>query len=405
MSTVNRVSLGELTDIVTKGTTPTTLKKEFVSSGIPFLRINNLDNGIINYEDILYIDDDSNRLLNRSVVKPGDFLLTIAGTIGKTAIVPDDAPLMNCNQAIAIIRVKDILDKKYLKYWLNTPDANTQISSAKVTATISNLSLGQIKELKIPLPSLEEQKRIAAILDKADAIRRKRQQAIALTDQFLRSVFLDLFGDPVTNPKGWKIAPLSTIVSALEGGKNVNPDESGNLTLNRVLKVSAVTSGIFLPEESKPLPDNFEPPKSYFVKKGDLLISRANTTELIGATAFVTETPGNIVLPDKIWRFIWKDENNIHPLYVHYLFRQSHIRREISIRSSGTSGSMKNIPKPKLLEILVPMPPVSEQNKFGTMVEKVINTNGKLSVSHREITILFNSLIQRAFRGELNRAG
>ena len=115
------------------------------------------------------------------------------------------------------------------------------------------------------------------------------------------------------------------------------------------------------------------------------------------------ETPGNIVLPDKIWRFIWKDEKNIHPLYVHYLFRQSYIRREISIRSSGTSGSMKNIPKPKLLEIFVPIPPVSEQNKFGTIVEKVINTHGKFAISHREIAILFNSLTQRAFRGELSQ--
>jgi type I restriction enzyme, S subunit len=213
-----RMLLGDLTDVVTKGTTPTTLKKNFVSEGIPFLRINNLDNGIIDYSDILYIDDATNQLLKRSVVKSGDFLLTIAGTIGKTVIVPEGAPQMNCNQAIAILRVKDELDKNYLKHWLGTQDAQSQITGAQVTATISNLSLGQIKELKIPLPPLEEQRRIAAILDKADALRRKRQQAIDLTDQLLRSVFLDMFGDPVANPKGWKIDRLKNLSTKICSG-------------------------------------------------------------------------------------------------------------------------------------------------------------------------------------------
>src|SRR5439155_16582316 len=138
-------------------------------------------------------------------------LLTIAGTIGRTAVVPQNARPMNCNQAIAILRLKDRADRRFLSYWFNTTDAGKQIRAAKVTATISNLSLGQIKELEVPLPPLPEQQRIAAILDKADAIRRKRQQALQLADEFLRSVFLDMFGDPVTNPKGWRQRTIDEI--------------------------------------------------------------------------------------------------------------------------------------------------------------------------------------------------
>ena len=157
---------------------------------------------------------------------PGDFLITIAGTIGRVAIVPDDFPEANCNQAVAILRFdKSKLLPRYLLHWLTTNDALRQISGKKVTATISNLSLGQIKELEIPLPPLDEQKRIAAILDKADAIRRKRQQAIQLADDFLRSVFLDMFGDPVTNPKGF---PMGTIRDFVE---TANYGSSGNCLL------------------------------------------------------------------------------------------------------------------------------------------------------------------------------
>jgi len=293
-------------------------------------------------------------------------------------------------------------NSSYLYHFLCSPHFRnwTKTSSG---ANIKNIRVSELASFEIPLPPLEEQKRIAAILDKADAIRRKRQQAIDLTDQLLRSVFLDMFGDPVTNPKGFDVAPLGTLVKALEGGKNIKPDESGRPACNRVLKVSAVTSGIYRSDESKPLPDDYEPPASYFVKKGDLLISRANTSELIGATAFVYDTPNNMVLPDKIWRFVWKNAEKIHPLFIHYLLKQAHIRREIRIRSSGTSGSMKNIPKPKLLEISIPIPSVTEQNKFGEIVNKIQGTYKNHNTYKEEMNNFFNSLTKSAFSGELTK--
>ena len=85
----------------------------------------------------------------------------------------------------------------------------------------------EVERIEIPLPPLAEQKRIAAILDKADAIRRKRQQAIQLADDFLRAVFLDMFGDPVTNPKGWEIAELGSI-SEVQGGLQVSSKRASN---------------------------------------------------------------------------------------------------------------------------------------------------------------------------------
>ncbi|XLX40621.1 restriction endonuclease subunit S [Ectopseudomonas mendocina] len=209
----SREKLGDLCSLVTKGTTPTSVGFDFAERGVPFLRIQNISGNTVSLNEVLYIDEGTHNALARSKIRAGDFLITIAGTIGRTAIVPQDFPESNCNQAVAILRFDESkLWPKFLLYWLSTEGATSQISGRKVTATISNLSLGQIKELEIPLPPLPEQKRIAAILDKADTIRRKRQQAIQLADDFLRAVFLDMFGDPVTNPKGWNVVELSTLV-------------------------------------------------------------------------------------------------------------------------------------------------------------------------------------------------
>lgn len=214
----SRKKLGDLCNLVTKGTTPTSVGFDFAERGVPFLRIQNISGSTVSLDDVLYIEESTHNALGRSKIRPGDFLITIAGTIGRTAIVPPGFPESNCNQAVAILRFDEAkLWPKFLLYWLSTEDATTQISGRKVTATISNLSLGQIKELEIPLPPLPEQKRIAAILDKADAIRRKRQQAIQLADDFLRAVFLDMFGDPVTNPKGWPKKALKLLGKSATG--------------------------------------------------------------------------------------------------------------------------------------------------------------------------------------------
>jgi len=156
-----RTPLTKVSEVVTKGTTPTTLGKQFVSSGIPFLRAQNINgSNIILNDELLFIDEATNKLLSRSKIISNDVLLSIAGSIGRSAVVPQHYPLLNCNQAIAIIRPKtDIVSPYFIKYWLDTEDAQRQIYGAKVTATISNLSLGQIKKLEIPLPPLPVQLR------------------------------------------------------------------------------------------------------------------------------------------------------------------------------------------------------------------------------------------------------
>ena len=248
----SRKKLGDLCSLVTKGTTPTSVGFDFAERGVPFLRIQNISGSSVSLDDVLYIEESTHNALGRSKIRPGDFLITIAGTIGRTAIVPPGFPESNCNQAVAILRFDEAkLWPKFLLYWLSTEDATTQIGGRKVTATISNLSLGQIKELEIPLPPLPEQKRIAAILDKADAIRRKRQQAIRLADDFLRAVFLDMFGDPVTNPKGWEVKSLAAITEDWRGGASIKPKDFTDIGFPVLHKGAIRPHGKIVLDESK----------------------------------------------------------------------------------------------------------------------------------------------------------
>ncbi len=154
--------LGELAALVTKGTTPTSVGFSFAESGIPFLRVQDLVDGTVDVSAVpLFIGSDADHALRRSRIKPGDVLISIAGTIGRCAIVPTDAPAMNCNQAVAIVRGLEGVTPRFLLSWLHTQDAQAQMSGSQVKGTISNLSLTRIKELVVPVPSLEEQSEFA----------------------------------------------------------------------------------------------------------------------------------------------------------------------------------------------------------------------------------------------------
>jgi type I restriction enzyme S subunit len=255
--------------------------------------------------------------------------------------------------------------------------------------------------MTIVLPLLAEQRRIAAILDQADHLRAKRRAAIAKLDALAQSVFLELFGHP-TQAEDKDLKPISHFVQGFETGRSiVSADQNDNLSEYRVLKISAVTTGNYIPTESKALPRDYQPPVEHLVKRGDLLFSRANTANLIGATAYVVETPTNIALPDKLWRFTWKDPESIEPYYVWQLFQHPAVRLEISRRASGTSGSMKNISKEKLMAIRVRLPPIETQRKFADAVRALLRTKTASSDAALAADRLVENLQIRAFSGGL----
>ncbi|XZF65008.1 MAG: restriction endonuclease subunit S [Gloeotrichia echinulata DVL01] len=269
------VKLGELCEVITKGTTPRTLGKGYVSSGIPFLRAENLQGDeIILDKNTLFIDQETDHILSRSRIYPGDVLLSIAGTIGRAAIVSSKSPQMNCNQAVAIIRISGYIDRKFLLYWLKTNQAQSQIYGAQVTLTISNLSLGQIKNLQIALPPLSEQRRIVEILDQADALRRMRAEADAKAERILPALFIKMFGDPATNPMRWEEKKLPDLNIDFRYGTSVKCDSI--IKGLPVLRIPNILGGEINIDALKYGELSSEETNRLLLQQGDLLFVRTN---------------------------------------------------------------------------------------------------------------------------------
>lgn len=252
------------------------------------------------------------------------------------------------------------------------------------------------QQLQVPLPPLDEQRRIAAILDQADAQRAKRRQVLDHLDALPQSLFHAMFGAPDDAAEKVPLAELAE----LSGGRSLVADDGLTDSPYRVLKISAVTAGQFKAAESKPLPRDYVPPPSHLVRSGDLLMSRANTTELVGAVALVHSAPTNVALPDKIWRFEWLDPRS-EPAFYQALLSSPSVRRRISQLSSGTGGSMKNVSKAKLMKLELPLVGPEDQGAFARRVAQVKDQHHAAQRALAADDELFASLQSRAFRGEL----
>ena len=367
------------------------------------IRIGDLQNGKIDILNTKVFDEVAHPIKEQYLIKEGDILMALSGaTVGKIAIADIKSEGAYLNQRVCIIRAKSCEASSYLKYVFSGALFDKLLLSAGGAAQ-PNLSPKDLVNMEIPFPPFVEQKRIAAILDKADAIRQKRQQAIQLADDFLRSVFLDMFGDPVTNPKGWDVGLLErgilSIISGWSANGDSSPCEDGGIG---VLKISSVTSGIFKAYENKSVnrSDIPENKKLIFPKKGDLIFSRANTRELVAATCIVQESYDNVFLPDKLWLVKTKSDLLL-PEFLNFMLWHPKFKDLLTSQATGSSGSMLNISKAKFEAAKAIFPDINIQKKFVEVYWKTQKSLEKVNSTEICLSQLFNSLSQKAFAGDL----
>ncbi|MCF6178114.1 MAG: restriction endonuclease subunit S, partial [Geopsychrobacter sp.] len=195
MTMFSLVPLGEVVDIKGGGTPSRSIAK-YWDGQIPWATVKDLK-GVTLSETQEHVSLEGVNNSAANIIPAGNIIIATRMALGKAAVNTVD---MSINQDLKALKCNGKVDARYLLHFLNSKASFLEKSGKG--ATVKGITLDVVRDLKIPLPSLPEQRRIAAILDKADAIRRKRQQAIGLTEEFLRSVFLDMFGDPVLNPKG-----------------------------------------------------------------------------------------------------------------------------------------------------------------------------------------------------------
>lgn len=374
------------------GGTPSRKNPEYYGGNIPWVKSGDLKEKTV-VKATEFITELAVQKSSVKMVSKGAILLAMYGaTVGRMAMLGINA---TTNQAVCgIVPDEKKAFPKYVYYALlaKVPEfLRNAVGGAQ-----PNISQGMIRETKIPLPPLKEQKRIAAILDKADAIRRKRQQAIQLADDFLRSVFLDMFGDPVTNPKGFPVGTIRDMVETANYGSSAKASDThgeypilrmGNITYEGGWDFNSLKY-IDLSEKDKP---------KYLALKGDLLFNRTNSRELVGKTAvFEEESP--MAIAGYLIRIRPNAKGNNY--YLSGYLNSKHGKSTLLNMCKSIVG-MANINAQEVQDIKIIVPPVELQKNYEKIVRE---TNRKLrshSVSVEQNDLMFASISQQAFSGRL----
>ena len=220
MEDIKRVKLSEIVELITKGTTPTTLGYEFQDEGVNFLKIECFDeNGGFIESKVAHISEECHKKMKRSQLKNGDILFSIAGAIGRVAIVTEEMLPANINQALAIIRISDEqVYLPYIKLILTSPIVIEQFERKKQGVAQLNLSLIDINEISIPLPSKDKQIELAELFDKVVGVISKRNKELSALDDLIKARFVEMFGDPVANPMHWPVKKLKELAIQINSG-------------------------------------------------------------------------------------------------------------------------------------------------------------------------------------------
>lgn len=371
------------------GRTPARANPAFWGNDHPWLSIADMNQG-------RWIDQTKECITTagtggRAPVKAGTVLLSFKLSIGKVARAR--FPLYT-NEAIAALPIKPGVDisEAYLSRYLESLPISNSANRAAMGATLNKKALAS---LEVRFPDRENQVRITSILDQADAIRTKRRAQLAHLDELSQALFHETFGKRFDRTR-----PLSDVAFSIDSG--LSPvAETRAATANEwgVLKLSAVSYGEFRWWENKAFLGNPEILKRHEVKQGDVLMTRKNTPELVGAVALIRDTPARRAIPDLIFRINFNHEL-IDGTYAQSLLMSPSIRRRVRNLAGGSAASMSNISKARLSNLQIPLPPLSIQQNFAAQVQAIHAERDRVAKALEADEELFAALQHRAFRDE-----
>ena len=285
----------------------------------------------------------------------------------KAAVAPFDGI---CSGDITVIEAKpDRILPELLPFIIQNDDLFDFAVGKSAGSLSPRVKWEHLKNYEFELPDMEKQKELAELLWAMDNTKKSYQKLIVATDELVKSQFIEMFGDPVKNPFGWPTMTLDQATKEIVSGQCLNGD-AGKLQPGQkaVLKVSAVTYGSFDANEYKVLRDTKQITKGIYPQKGDLLFSRANTREYVGATVLIDQDYPELMLPDKLWKLIFKHE--IMPMFAKQFLSHPEIRKVLSSMATGTSGSMYNISMEKLKRLEIIVPNINQQKEYIHFVEQ-----------------------------------
>ena len=391
---MEKVKLGDIATVITKGTTPTTIGFNFVERGINFVKIESItENGQFLQDKFAFIDEYCNKKMQRSQLQENDILFSIAGAIGRTAIVTENILPANTNQALAIIRIPDgKIFYPYLLYVLQSPVIFKQFEKKKQGVAQLNLSLKDVSELEIPLPSLEEQKAIAEKLDKVSGLIEKRKTQLEKLDLLIKSRFIEMFGDT------GKQVPLTDYICFQEGPgvRSVDFTEDGTILLTGSnINDNTISFGH---KSDRHISNELASGKyaHFMCDKDDILVvSSAIDPNKFDKKVVVVDVDKKYCLNTGIIRF--KPNKQYLTLgYFREFLKTDYFKHQVSSEMRGIAQMHFGPSHLNQMTILLP-DSIERQVEFETFVQQTDELKFKIQKSLEKLEILKKSLMQQYF--------
>lgn len=378
------------------GGTPTKNEPKFWNGDIPWASVKDLTNNRLkNTQEsisILGLENSASK-----IVKAGSIIIATRMAVGRTTITDIDVAI---NQDLKAIECSKKLDVKYLFYFLSSKEE--VFNSLASGATVKGIKINHILDMKIPLPSLTEQQKIAAILDTADSIRQNAKQQLEHYTALGQSLFLEMFGDPVTNPMGWDKKSLQSITSKIgsgstpRGGKESYFNEG--ISLIRSLNIH---DNNFLMKNLAFINDKQAAELSnVVVEESDVLLN------ITGASVCRCAIVPTKILPARVNQHVCIlrcDLSYVTPYYLLHLIISNSFKRML-LNIAGTNGATREaLTKIQISELRIATPPITLQNQFAERIQQIEVLKQQAQASVAQSEVLFQSLLHRAFSGELTQ--
>lgn len=376
--------------------TPKDVSNVPLDNHIRLLRANNITETGIDLEDVVFVNkkciSDSQKL------KVGDILIAASSgsikIVGKAILIEEEIN-SSFGAFCKVIRPTDKVDFRYLSYYFRSSDYRQKISHLAAGANINNLRNEDLDDLEIPLPPLTTQKRIAEILDAADALKRKDQELLKKYDELAQAIFIDMFGDPVKNEKGWEVKKLKEICNKITDGTHFSPPNQPNgipyITAKHLKKdvIDFYCNPTYISQR-----DHKEIFSRCTPVKGDVLYIKDGATTGIAA---VNEYEFEFSMLSSL-ALIKPRKDSLNSYYLSCYLNNEKVKQEL-IRSYMAGAAIKRFTLDKINKFDISLPPIELQNSFEARWKKL--NQSILFVKESKSNNLFKSLIQKAFSGKL----
>ncbi|HGS4778710.1 TPA: restriction endonuclease subunit S [Vibrio cholerae] len=364
---------------------------EWSDKGLPIVRIQNLNN---EEKPFNYCDFDVDKKFH---IDSGDLLFSWSGTPGTSfgAFFWHRGPAILNQHIFNVLIDESLVRKDYFRLAMNAK-LDEIIAQAHGGVGLQHITKGKLEAVKIPLPPLETQKKIAAVLEKADQLRKDCKLLEQELNSLAQSVFIDMFGDPVTNPKGWEIVTIGDLL--LSANYGTSEKASTEKKKYPVLRMNNITyEGNWDFSSLKYMDMSEDDEDKYLVESGDILFNRTNSKELVGKTAVYREAT-----PMAYAGYLVRARCNelAHPEYISSFMNSRFTKKTLQSMCKSIVG-MANINAKEFQKISVAKPPIELQQEFARRVEAIRAEVEATKQQGYEYDHLFNSLMQKAFKGEL----